>query len=198
MQDQGLEGGKSAPKEPATLTRNLAGAARDAYDRTAELGGEAAERARAAASDVASEAKSHMKGVLDRQMGVAATMVGDVAHSFHAAAEDLDHNAPLAADLVRGLADRMSGYADGMQTQSAEDVLRATSDFTRRQPALVFGLAALAGFFVFRTVKNTPTSIRAPSIQPSQQSFSHDMSDDDERRRVASPRSRNTRRRDGL
>jgi ElaB/YqjD/DUF883 family membrane-anchored ribosome-binding protein len=197
MQDQGFEGAKSAPRESATLGRNLAGAARDAYDKTAELSGEAAERARAAASDVASEAKSHMKGMLDRQVGVAATMVGDVAHSFHTAADDLDRSVPLAADLVRGLADRVSGYADGMQTQSAEDVLRSTSDFTRRQPALVFGLAALAGFFVFRTIKNTPTSIQAPSIQPSQQSFSTDMSDL-HGRRDATPSGLNTRRRDGL
>jgi ElaB/YqjD/DUF883 family membrane-anchored ribosome-binding protein len=197
MQDQNFEGAKSASRETGTLGRNLAGAARDAYDKTTELGGEAANRARAAATDVASEAKSQVKGVLDRQVGVAATMVGDVAHSFHTAADDLDRSVPLAADLVRGFADRMSGYAQGMQTQSAEDVLRATSDFTRRQPALVFGLAALAGFFVFRTVKNTPTSIQAPSLQPSQQSFSDPMSDDD-RRRDAAPRSRNKRRRDDL
>jgi hypothetical protein len=196
MQDQGFEGAKSAPRESA-LGRNLAGATRDAYDKTAELSGEAAERARAAASDVASEAKSHLRGMLDRQVGVAATMVGDVAHSFHTAAEDLDRSVPLAADLVRGFADRVSGYADGMQTQTADDVLRSASDFTRRQPALVFGLAALAGFFVFRTTKNTPTSIQAPSIQPSQQSFSNDMSDHDGRREATLP-GRNTRRRDGL
>lgn len=32
------------------------------------------------------------------------------------------------------------------------------SDFTRKQPALVFGLASLAGFLAFRVLKSSPPS----------------------------------------
>jgi hypothetical protein len=48
---------------------------------------------------------------------------------------------------------------------------QTAADFTRRQPALVFGLAALAGFFAIRTLKSSP-SISAPPIQPSQDNYS--------------------------
>ena len=37
--------------------------------------------------------------------------------------------------------------------QSVEDVVRSASDFARRQPAIVFGFAALAGFMMFRTMQ---------------------------------------------
>jgi hypothetical protein len=37
-------------------------------------------------------------------------------------------------------------------------VLVAASNFTRRQPAVVFGLAAMAGFLLFRSVKSRPTT----------------------------------------
>jgi hypothetical protein len=176
MQDQSSGGASSSSRHQDTLGGNIAGAARDAYQKAADLSSEAAERGRAAAAEGARVAKSQMKGALDRQVGVAASVVGDVARSFHVAADDLERNAPFAGDLMHGLADRMSGYAEDLQAQSTDDLLRTASDFTRRQPAVVFGLAALAGFLAFRAIKHTPSSVQAPSIQPSQ----HDFSEDDE------------------
>jgi hypothetical protein len=58
----------------------------------------------------------------------------------------------LLADTVKG---------------TAEDLRDTAVDLTRRQPALVFGLASLAGFRAYRTVKNAqtvaPTSSEAES-----------------------------------
>jgi hypothetical protein len=52
--------------------------------------------------------------------------------------------------------------ADGLRDQSVDELVRAASDYTRRQPAVVFGLAALAGFFALRTFKSA-TSNQAPT-----------------------------------
>jgi hypothetical protein len=63
--------------------------------------------------------------------------------------------------------DRIESYADDMRDQSVDELFRSASNFTRRQPALVFGLAALAGFFALRTIKSTslPTQpIRNPRV----------------------------------
>ena len=180
MQDQSSGGASSSSRHQDTLGGNIAGAAREAYQKAADLSSEAAERGRAAAAEGARVAKSQMKGALDRQVGAAASVVGDVARSFHVAADDLERNAPFAGDLMHGLADRMSGYAEDLQSQNADDLLRAASDFTRRQPAVVFGLAALAGFLAFRAIKHTPSSVQAPSLQPSQHDFSEDDDDEEE------------------
>ncbi|MDQ2083604.1 hypothetical protein RA307_25750 [Xanthobacteraceae bacterium Astr-EGSB] len=197
MQDQSSGGAPSSSRHQDTLGGNIAGAAREAYQKAADLSGEAAERGRAAAAEGARMAKSQMKGVLDRQVGVAASVVGDVARSFHVAADDLERNAPFAGDLMHGLADRMSGYAEDLQAQNTDDLLRTASDFTRRQPAMVFGLAALAGFLMFRAIKHTPSSVQAPSIQPSQNDFSEDdeEEDNDSGAAVSAPPRRRRRKR---
>lgn len=168
---QGFEDTGSGARRSEAPSGTIAGAASEAYAKAAEITGDVAERARHTASGAASSATSQMKDVLDRQVGVGAAMLGDIAHSVHHAADDLDRSSPLVGGLVRGLADRMSGYATNLERQTSDDLLRAATNLTQRQPALVFGLAALAGFFVFRTVKNAPAAIDAPSIQPSQRGF---------------------------
>jgi uncharacterized phage infection (PIP) family protein YhgE len=112
--------------------------------------------AKKAASDAASTITDQVKGLLDNQLASGVKMVGHLGSSAQRAADDLDQNSPQLAGLVRGLADRIEGYADDMRYQSVDELFRSASNFTRRQPALVFGLAALAGFFAFRTIKSTP------------------------------------------
>ena len=38
------------------------------------------------------------------------------------------------------------------------ELVKAATDFMRRQPAMVFGLASVAGFFLFRLLKSSPPS----------------------------------------
>lgn len=158
-------------REPTTTSSRenkggLAQTATDALSKTVELGQQAANTAGQAAAETASTVTTQVKDLLDRQVASGVNMVGRVASSAKRAAEDLEQDAPQIAGLVRGMADRMEGFADDLRDQSGEQLLRAASDLTRRQPALVFGLAALAGFFAFRTFKNTPSSIALPSIRP--------------------------------
>jgi hypothetical protein len=58
---------------------------------------------------------------------------------------------------VRTAADRLDSFSDDIRDQSVDDLLRTASDFTRRQPAFVFGLASLTGFFLFRALKAKPS-----------------------------------------
>ncbi len=170
MQSPGNDTGSGA-RQSGTLSDTAARAASGAYAKAAEMTGDAAERVRRGAADAASSAGTQMKGILDQQVGAGAGLLGDMARSVRLAADDLDRSSPLMGQFVRGLADHMSGYADDLRGQSSDQLLRNASDFTRRQPALVFGLAALAGFFVFRTVKHAPIAEAGPPLQPSQQEF---------------------------
>jgi hypothetical protein len=65
----------------------------------------------------------------------------------------------------------VDGYANRLENQTVEQLTKTASDYTRQQPALVFGLAAVAGFFAFRTFKNTQ-SVSSPPIQPTDQNQS--------------------------
>jgi hypothetical protein len=144
---------------------------KETFASASTLAGEAAEKVKEVASDTAATLTDEVKQMLDRQVGGGADMLGFVARSAKRAADDLERDSPKMAGLVRSVAGRMDGYAHELRDQSVDQLIGKASDFTRRQPALVFGLAALAGFFAVRTVKSAP-SISAPSIQPSHSEFS--------------------------
>jgi hypothetical protein len=83
------------------------------------------------------------------------------------AADDLEHENPMLAGLVRKFAHNVDHYADRLEDQTVEQLGKSASELTRQQPALMFGLAALAGFFAFRTFKSASAgSVASPSIQP--------------------------------
>ena len=155
------------------LSQRTAKAASEALSNASAMAGEAATKAKQVASDSAATVTEQVKQLLDNQVSSGADMVGHFAGAVKRAAEELDRDAPQLAGLVRTAADRMDGYAHGLHDQSVEQLMRAASDFTRRQPAMVFGLAALAGFFALRTLKSTPSAVPSPPIQPSQSSEFH-------------------------
>jgi len=59
---------------------------------------------------------------------------------------------------MRGAAKKVEEFSRDLQGQTVDDLVRTASDFTRRQPAVVFGLASLAGFLLFRVLKSSPPS----------------------------------------
>lgn len=144
-------------------------AANDAFSKASDAVRDTAEKAKQAASTTASTVADQVKELLDRQIGNGAKMAGHFANSARLAADDLNQQSPLMGGLVHTLADKIEYYADDLQDQTVEQLTRTASDFTRRQPALVFGLAAIAGFFVFRTVRSGH-AMPTPSIQPTRDS----------------------------
>jgi hypothetical protein len=101
---------------------------------------------------------SQVQDALDQQVAQGAKVVTKVAKSASRAADELENDAPQLAGLVRGIARRVEEYSHDLETRSVSDLYQAASDFTRRQPSFVFGLAALAGFLALRTLKSGPTS----------------------------------------
>jgi hypothetical protein len=139
------------------VARNVAGMARD-------TGAQANQVVR----ETASSAKDHVKDILDRQLEASVEAAGQLAKSMRVASNDLEQHSPLMAGLVGAVASKIDGYAEDMQDRTVDHLMYVTTDLTRRQPALVFGIAALAGFFVYRAIKSTPPlETQAPSIQPS-------------------------------
>jgi hypothetical protein len=130
----------------------------EAASKLADVAQQAGGQAKQAAASLASEANQKSKGLFNQKVTVGADLAGHIAESVKCAAENLDHSAPNLAGLVRGAADRVEGFSRDMRGQTVEDLVRTASDFTRRQPAMVFGLASLAGFFLFRVLKSSPSA----------------------------------------
>jgi hypothetical protein len=147
-QSFGREGGMEKRARKATTDTTLSQASHAAS--------EAAGKAKQVVSETASSISGQVKELLDEQVGNGANAVGHLADSAKLAAEDLNRNAPQLAALLQGVAQRLEDYAGSLQDQSVDQLWRSASNYTRRQPAVVFGLAALAGFFALRTFKSAP------------------------------------------
>jgi ElaB/YqjD/DUF883 family membrane-anchored ribosome-binding protein len=76
--------------------------------------------------------------------------MGEVAEAARAAAQRLDQSVPQLANLIRSAGDRVDEFSRDIRGQSARELAATVSDFARRRPAVVFGMAAAIGFLGFR------------------------------------------------
>jgi ElaB/YqjD/DUF883 family membrane-anchored ribosome-binding protein len=132
--------------------------ASEAVSKLADVAQQAGSQAKQTASSLASDANQKAKGFLNQQVASGAELAGHVANSARCAADNLDQNAPQLAELVRGAAKRVEEFSRDLRGHTVEHLVRTASDFTRRQPAVVFGFASLAGFLLFRVLKSNPPS----------------------------------------
>jgi ElaB/YqjD/DUF883 family membrane-anchored ribosome-binding protein len=139
--------------------------AKEALHKVADKARDAGEQARRATSDATSTVADQVMDMLNEQVGVGAQSASQFASSMKLAANDMARENPVLAGLVSGLADNVARYADRLEGKTVKQLSQSASDFTRRQPALTVGLAAIAGFFAFRTFKNAG-SMSSPPIQP--------------------------------
>jgi ElaB/YqjD/DUF883 family membrane-anchored ribosome-binding protein len=161
QQDPGKSGSTQATsgtEGSGTLFEDVGRTTREAATRLSGAAQQMGTQAKEAATSLASEANENIKDLLNQKVAVGADLVGHVAQSARAAADNLKQNAPQLAGLVRGAADKMDEFSATARNQSIDDLFQTASDFARRQPAVVFGAAAAAGFLLFRTLKVAPSN----------------------------------------
>jgi hypothetical protein len=157
MNRQYRPSGSSESLSPtASASQDIGTKASDTASKIAYAARQAGNQAKQAASSLASDATKQAKGFLNMQVTAGADIMSHVVDSARIAAENLEQEAPQLAGLVRSLADRAEDFSQDLRGQTVEDLIRTASDFTRKQPALVFGLASLAGFLAFRVLKSRP------------------------------------------
>ncbi len=139
--------------------------AKEVLHKVADTARDAGEQARRATAGATSTVTDQVMDMLNEQLGSGAQSASRFADSMKLAANDLARESPVLAGLVSGLADNVASYAGRLEGKTVKQLGESASDFTRRQPALTMGLAAIAGFFAFRTFKNAD-SVSSPSIQP--------------------------------
>ena len=135
----GADRDKLISSQMSEATSKLTGAARQAMDQTMD-----------AVSTLSSEATGSVKGILNRQVGAGADVVRQVGEAVKAAADKLDQEAPQLAGVAREAARKIDTLSTQLSAKSAGELFQDASDFARRQPAVVFGGAALVGFALFR------------------------------------------------
>jgi hypothetical protein len=168
-------GRSSQSHAPEPASQGIREKAEDAVSKLTDVAQQAGSQAKQTASSMAAEATQGAKGFLNSQVAAGADLAGHVADSVRSAADKLEQNAPQLAGLVRGAAEGVEGFSRDMRDQSVEDLWRTASEFSRKQPAVVFGLASLAGFLLFRVLKAGPSDGERSGRQyPRGQSYRED------------------------
>ena len=153
MSEQQLSSDTSNDASTKRTTDTIKDAANEVFDKTSELARDTGAKAKQAITQTTSSVTREVRGMLDSRISESVSVVGQVATSLKLAADDLDAKSPVAAGVVRNVAEKVQGYAEDFQDQTVEQMMRSVSDFARRQPAVAFGLGAVAGFLLFRAVK---------------------------------------------
>ncbi len=105
---------------------------------------EAAGAIKEKARDAAEEAKA--KGV---------DQIAGVTRAVHSAADELGRELPQAAGFIHSAADKLEDASARLRDKSVEDLVTTFNNFTRRQPAVAFAGAVLAGFALSRFLKSS-------------------------------------------
>ena len=129
--------------------------------------------------DVAGEAKQQtreqLRAQIDTRTSQAGEQVSSTAQAFHVASEQLRQQGnDRAASVVEAVADRSDRLGVYLTRTDGDGLLRDVEDFARRQPWLVVGAGAVAGFLTARFVKASSdvryvatSSSRYPMSEPS-------------------------------
>lgn len=155
----GADGPTSKPSSDKSSSESAAGLrakAGEAVTKAADMAQQAGTQAKQTASSLAADANERAKGFLNERVSTGADFAGHVAGSARCAADNLGEKAPQLAEFVRSAAGRMEEFSEQMRDKTVDELLRNASDFTRKRPAVVFGLASLAGFLLFRVLKANP------------------------------------------
>lgn len=130
----------------------IASVAGSAFAKVSDVAQQAKSQASDAVASLASGAGASAREMIDEQVRAGADIVGRMAELVRAAADAMEHDAPGLARLTRSGAGRIDQLSRTLRGRSAVELMKDASEFTRQNPAAVFGVAALVGFVVYRTL----------------------------------------------
>jgi hypothetical protein len=132
--------------------------AADAMAKISDVAQQAMGEAKKSASSLASAAAERAKDAAQERISGGADLLGHVAASVRAAARELDPNAPQLAGFAREAAGRIDDFSHEIRDKTVEELLETSSEFARRQPAVLFAAAAACGFLLFRILKTASSA----------------------------------------
>jgi ElaB/YqjD/DUF883 family membrane-anchored ribosome-binding protein len=146
-------GGKSS--SIADRADDLVGQGKDAASDMTGKAQDAAQQLKSSAASLAREGSERLADVLSKQLSTGASLVEDATESLRSAAAELDQTLPPVAFLLRNAASRGDDIAELIRTKSLGELLEEGSDYARRNPLLIFGVAAGVGMLLSRFAKST-------------------------------------------
>lgn len=130
-------------------------AASESVEEAKEAASEAIDDAKRKSRELANEARQRTQEALERQKKSAAVQASGIADALRESASNVpDEQAWLASGMHRA-GDFMDNMSDSLDKRSISDLVRDLEHYTQRQPGVVIGAAAVAGFMLARFLKSS-------------------------------------------
>jgi hypothetical protein len=117
-----------------------------------------ADQARDFVSQATGQARQVVNDAVSHQLSFGTEFLETIAEAARAAASKLQDTSPQVAGLVRAGADRVEDLSQGIKDRSPQELLNATLDFSRRNPAVVFGSVFAAALIATRILSGVSTT----------------------------------------
>jgi hypothetical protein len=141
-------------------------------ERTKAQASETAEQLRERMSAVADQAKTQVSEAIEplkqkawdaaeEQKKAGADRLSSVARAIEHAAEDLEHELPLAASYIREAAARVERASATVRDRSMDELVHQADQFARHNTLAFFAGSVLAGFALSRFLKSSAPHARS-------------------------------------
>jgi hypothetical protein len=130
---------------------------REGFPGRAAHGGERViENAKSAVREVSSAARDvareRAQGLFESNKAAACAGIHSFANALRTASDDLEPGSGIA-QAARRAADKLEDFSAGLEQRDVGAMIDAAQDYARRQPAVFFGGALVAGFALARFLK---------------------------------------------
>jgi ElaB/YqjD/DUF883 family membrane-anchored ribosome-binding protein len=160
-----LSNTRSGATAASGATEKLRSTAADAMAKVSDVAQQAMGEAKKSASSLASAATDRAKDAVQERISGGAELLGHLASSVRAAARELEPNAPQLAGFANEAAGRIDDFSQDIREKSVEELFETTSEYARRQPAMLFAAAAACGFLLFRLVKTASNAVGETGVR---------------------------------
>ena len=147
--------------------KDKASAVTDVVTNTAK---EQAEEIGAAAKEALNDAGERISSAVNDQKTAGADYLETVAQAIGRAAEEFEADVPQAAKYIRRAGSQLGDLATSVRDRDLRELVSEVESLARRQPALFFGGAMIAGFAAIRFIKSAPAKNALPDKPAGQNS----------------------------
>ncbi|PSJ16954.1 hypothetical protein C7H79_10660 [Nitrosomonas supralitoralis] len=107
------------------------------------------------ASEVIDDVKQEASKIAEQHLQNVACQISGVAKAFAITAENLKNEHSWIADGARQAAQKRDKISESLRENDFGALVHDFENYTRKQPALVLGGAAIAGFFLTKLLKDS-------------------------------------------
>ena len=122
---------------------------------TKEKGKQIVREAKEETSKLIDETKQETSKIVEQQLQNVARQINSIAGALTKTADSMEDDRSWIADGTRQTAQALEKVSGSLGDKDFGTLVRDFEDYTRRQPAVVLGGAAIVGFFLIKFLKNS-------------------------------------------